>query len=94
MTSTKTLPNKTLIEETTELLKLSSMEQDKRTMWTVLLPKLETKEIEKQKNTLVKEVQAMTDIYLRTKKQIHKNYNHAILDLKFLLTNERSQYKI
>jgi hypothetical protein len=60
-------PNQTLIEETLKLMELSSMNQEERTMWTVLLPSLQKEEIEKLRDALAGEVQTMTDIYLQAK---------------------------
>jgi hypothetical protein len=60
--------NQALIEETLKLMNLSSMGQDERTMWTVMLPSMQKEEIEKLRDALAQEVQTMTDIYLRAKK--------------------------
>jgi len=57
--------NQQLIEETLQLLELSSMEKDEKNMWTILLPKLQKDEIEKLKLALEKEAKAMIDIYLK-----------------------------
>jgi hypothetical protein len=58
-------PNRALIEEILQLMTLSSMEEDERTMWTVLLPSMEKAELEKFKALLEKEAVKMTDIYLQ-----------------------------
>jgi len=55
--------NQQLINETLQLMALSSMPEDERTMWTVILPSMLKEEIEKLKAALEKEVKAMTDIY-------------------------------
>ena len=60
--------NQALIEETLKLMNLSSMGQDERTMWTVMLPSMEKEEIEKLRDALAQEVQTMTDIYQKKKK--------------------------
>lgn len=63
----ETNPNQQLIEETLKLLDLSSMEDDEKNMWTIMLPSMEKAEIEKLKGALEREAQAMTDIYLKAK---------------------------
>jgi len=74
MTENKTPnPNEALIHEVLELMNLSSMSQDERTMWTILLPSLTTEEIQKFKATLEKEVRTMTDIYLRAQTELAKD---------------------
>lgn len=62
--------NQDLINETLQLMQLSSMNEDERTMWTVMLPSLQTAEIEKLKASLEKEIQTMTNIYLKAKQEI------------------------
>jgi hypothetical protein len=57
-----------LIEETLQLMNLSSMEEDEKNMWTIMLPSMEKEEIEKLKGALEREAKAMTDIYLNAKK--------------------------
>lgn len=59
--------NQTLIETTLQLMSLSSMTEEERNMWTIMLPSMETAEIEKLKTALEAEVKAMTELYLQTK---------------------------
>jgi molecular chaperone GrpE (heat shock protein) len=68
-------PNTTLIEEVLQLMDLSSMDQEERTMWTIMLPSLETAEIKKIKATLEQEVQKMTDIYLKAQAEMSNKKN-------------------
>lgn len=60
-------PNPETINEILKLMELSSMSQEERTMWTMMLPSMEQAELEKLRDTLAKEVQKMTDIYLQAK---------------------------
>jgi helix-turn-helix protein len=60
--------NRALIEQILQLMNLSSMEEDEKNMWTVMLPSLEKAELEKFKGILEKEITKMTDIYLDTQK--------------------------
>lgn len=62
-----THPNQALIDETLQLMELSSMSQEERNMWTVLLPSLQQEEIKKLHDALDREIKKMTDIYLRAK---------------------------
>ncbi len=57
-------PHRALIEEILSLMALSSMEEDEKNMWTILLPSLEKAELDKFKAILEKEIKKMTDIYL------------------------------
>lgn len=67
-TNNQTPPtNQELITEILKLMDLSSMKDDERTMWTVMLPSMEKSELEKLRDTLSREVQKMTDIYLKAK---------------------------
>lgn len=59
--------NEELIKETLQLMGLSSMAEDERTMWTVILPSMQTEEIEKLKAALEQEVKTMTEIYNKAK---------------------------
>lgn len=60
-------PNQELIEDTLKLLRVSSMDEEERNMWTIFLPSMETKEIEQFKQILEKEVNQLMDIYLEAK---------------------------
>ena len=62
--------NQELINETIQLMDLSSMDEDERVMWKVILPSLLPEEIQKLKAALEKEVKTMTDIYLKAKQEI------------------------
>lgn len=61
--------NTELIQGILAQMEKSSMEDDEKTMWRVLLPSLEKAELEKLKNLLDKEVQVMTDIYTKSLKK-------------------------
>lgn len=60
-------PNRELIEETLQLLNLSSMEEEERNMWTIFLPSMEKEEIEQFKKILETEVKELMEIYLEAK---------------------------
>ncbi len=55
---------KNIIKEIIPYLQLSSMPQKEKAMWLLLLPSMEEKHLLKLKNSLEKEVNAITDIYL------------------------------
>jgi len=67
MTKKNTHPNQKLIEDTLQLMALSSMEQEERAMWTLLLPSMKKEEITKLHAVLSREIKIMTDLYLRAK---------------------------
>lgn len=66
-----------LIREVVKLLELSSMDAEERTMWTVLAPNMEEAELIKLKTTLEKEVNKMTDLYLKTVSRIAQDKNSS-----------------
>lgn len=74
--NTSQFPNQPLIEETLKLMDLSSMSQEERTMWTVMLPSMEQAELEKFRDILAKEVKKMTDIYLKAKAAMKNEPNN------------------
>ncbi len=55
--------NKDLIDQTLQLIQLSSMEEDEKAMWTVLIPSMEETELEKFNQILLKEVQSFSELY-------------------------------
>ena len=46
-------PHQEMIEETLKLLNLSTMRDDEKNMWTILLPSMERDELEKFKKMLM-----------------------------------------
>lgn len=60
-------PNRELIEETLQLLNLSSMNEEERNMWVIFLPSMEKEEIEQFKKILETEVKELMEIYLEAK---------------------------
>lgn len=64
--------NKELINETLQLMQLSSMDDEERTMWTVMLPSMTAEEILKFKGALEREVQKMTEIFIKAKQSLKK----------------------
>lgn len=69
---TESQNNQDLINQTIKLMNLSSMAEDERAMWTVVLPSMEATEIKKLKDSLEKEVKQMTDIYLKVAQNPHQ----------------------
>lgn len=57
-----------LTQETLSLLQLSSMLEEERTMWQVMLPNMLPEEVQKLHDTLEKEVKKMLSIYQKVKK--------------------------
>lgn len=55
--------NKELIDQTLQLIQLSSMGEDEKAMWTVLIPSMEKTELEKFNKILLKEVQSFSEMY-------------------------------
>ena len=54
-----------LVDEILQLMTLSSMSEQEKTMWQVMLPSMKEDEMIKFKAVLEKEVKQMTDIYLK-----------------------------
>jgi hypothetical protein len=54
-----------LIRETINLIQLSTMEPKEKALWMLLLPKMEEAQILKLKASLGKEINAITDLYLK-----------------------------
>lgn len=54
-----------LIDEVLQLMTLSSMSEQERTVWQIMLPSMKEDEILKFKAVLEEEVKQMTDIYLK-----------------------------
>jgi len=58
-----------IIQDILKLMELSSMDDEEKTMWKVLVPSMEITELEKFREILDKEVSAMTDLYLKALKK-------------------------
>ena len=54
-----------IIKEIIAYLQLSSMKQKEKAMWLLLLPSMEEKHLLKLRDSLVKEVNSLTDLYLK-----------------------------
>ena len=54
-----------LIDEVLQLMTLSSMSEQEKTVWQIMLPSMKEDEILKFKAVLEEEVKQMTDIYLK-----------------------------
>lgn len=61
----KSTQKPTLVDEILQLMTLSSMSEQEKTMWQVMLPSMKDDEMIKFKAVLEKEVKQMTDIYLK-----------------------------
>lgn len=61
--------NTELMQDILKLTNLSSMEEDEKTMWKVLIPSMKKDELEKFKDILDREVTDMTDLYLKALKK-------------------------
>ena len=57
-----------LIKSILQLMELSSMADDEKSMWTIFVPSMEENELTKLKTVLEKEVNQLTDIYLNVLK--------------------------
>ncbi len=57
-------PNPDLVKELVNYIQLSSMQQKEKAMWLLLLPAMEEKHLLKLKSSLMKEVNAITDLYI------------------------------
>jgi hypothetical protein len=57
-----------LIKEVLKLMELSSMEDDEKNMWRMMVPSMNEEELTKFKAVLEKEVNKLTDIYLKVLK--------------------------
>jgi len=55
---------KEITKEIIKYLQLSTMEPREKAMWMLLLPDMEAEKLNKLKNALKKEVNAITDLYL------------------------------
>jgi len=60
------MENKQIIKEIINYLQLSTMEPREKAMWMLLMPDMEPEKLAKLKETLEKEVNAITDLYLET----------------------------
>ena len=65
------MENKELIAKIIQYIQLSSMEAREKAMWMILLPDMDIDHLTKLKNSLEKEVNALTDLYLNTMKPNH-----------------------
>lgn len=54
-----------LIDEVLQLMNLSSMSEQEKTVWQIMLPSMKEEEILQFKAVLEEEVKQMTDIYLK-----------------------------
>lgn len=54
-----------LIDEVLQLMNLSSMSEQEKTVWQIMLPSMKEEEIVQFKAVLEEEVKQMTDIYLK-----------------------------
>ncbi len=60
----KSIKKPDLIDEILQLMNLSSMSEQEKTIWQVMLPSMKENEILQFKAVLEKEVKQMTNIYL------------------------------
>jgi hypothetical protein len=54
-----------LIRETINLIQLSTMEPKEKALWMLLLPQMKEAQILKLKASLSKEINAITDLYMK-----------------------------
>ncbi len=59
--------NDELIREILEMMTVSTMKDDERTMWTVMLPSLLKPELEKFKAVLEQELSQLAEVYLQAR---------------------------
>jgi hypothetical protein len=62
-------PHRALIEEILQLMNISSMQDDERNMWKIMLPSMPKEEIDKFKTILEKEIKQLAGIYLEAKQK-------------------------
>ena len=63
--TTSNLTHQELVREVIKYLQLSSMESREKGMWMLLLPQMEEQKVRDLKACLEKEVNAITDLYLK-----------------------------
>ena len=67
------MQNTHLIREIVKYIQLSTMEAKEKALWMLLLPEMAEAELLKLKNCLEKEVNAITDLYLKTLSEQQQN---------------------
>ncbi len=60
--------NQNLLNQTIMLIQLSSMEEDEKAMWNILLPNMSEEEVSKFHQILLNEINAFTDLHNKTPK--------------------------
>lgn len=60
------MENKKIIKEIINYLQLSTMEPKEKAMWMLIMPDMENDKLLKLRATLEKEVNAITDLYLKS----------------------------
>lgn len=60
--------NQTLLNQTIMLIQLSSMEENEKAMWNILLPNMSEEEVTKFHQILLNEINALNDLYNQTPK--------------------------
>ena len=67
------MANTNLIREIVKYIQLSTMEAKEKALWMLLLPEMAEEELQKLKKCLEKEVNAITDLYLKTLSEQQQN---------------------
>ncbi len=67
------MQNTNLIREIVKYIQLSTMEAKEKALWMLLLPEMAEEELQKLKKCLEKEVNAITDLYLKTLSEQQQN---------------------